>query len=876
MQRVLAVLVLGVAASLSAGESQVWWEGEDTVATNFPQSTWFDARNPSEAEKLSGGDWLTHIEERKAGDPVPYAAYDVAVPETATYDLWVRKLWKHGPFRWRFDDRPWRTVGRDIALADSVVLRTHVPANWVYIGEAALPRGRHEFRIELLAEPGEARTSGFDAFLLTTGAFLPRGKLKPGERYGRAEPGFFAFEPGLDEFTDNALLDLRSMNEPVAGMHGRLERDDDAFVLGDGTPVRFWAANVSAGNAAQRRASIDYLARKLAKLGVNMVRYHSGMMPHDGDWSRLRPDAVDNLQYLVHALKQQGIYTEISFFFPLWFNAQAAGFEGFDKIDNNKPFALLFFNERLQRMHRGWLRQMLTRPNPYTNVPLAEDPAVGLIEIVNEDSLLFWTFSKKNVPAVYWRELERGFGEWLIDAYGSIARARQAWGGGAMDGDAPDQRTMAVREAWFMTGGGLDQLTPPQRARMRDQVRFLAHLQRDFYQQTTEWLRDELGYNALVAASNWQTADRVRLDRVERWSYVAGDVIDRHGYVSGKVEGEGASYSVRVGHRYEDMSVLRHPGRCPVQAMQVRGHPQMISELGWPNPNRYRGEGTTLGAVLAARQGIDALHWFAVESNFVNPQTMAKFSMASPAVAGTFPATALMYRRGDVTTPPPAVLKRFDESSLFSLEPESQIASVALDALRESDVPEDQRPAAAAAAAAATFQRGPMVRVFGEKPVKVDRPSASVTDEVRWDEDAGVLTVDTPRTQGAVGFLEEGAVIELGDVGLTCGNAFASVLVVSLDGEPIATSKRLLVQAFTEERPYGYRVEGGRITDLGQPPFGVRKIDASVTLSGPPASKVTAIDPNGYPTDKAVTTDRVRRGTRVRLAPGALYHVIER
>ena len=262
-----------------------------------------------------------------------------------------------------------------------------------------------------------------------------------------------------------------------------------------------------------------------------------------------------------------------------------------------------------------------------------------------------------------------------------------------------------------------------------------------------------------------------------------------------------------------------------------------------------------------------------VESNFVNPQTMAKFSMASPAVAGTFPATALMYRRGDVSTPSPAVLKRFDEASLFSLAPESEIASVALDALREADVPEDQRQAASAAA---TFQRGPMVRAFGEEPVKVDRSSAAATGEVRWDENAGVLIVDTPRTQGAAGFLDEVGDIELGDLALSCGNAFASVLVTSLDGEPLATSKRLLIQAFTEERPYGYRVEGGRITDLGQPPFGVRKIDAAVTLTGPAVSQVTVLGPNGYPADKTAATDRVRRGTRVRLAPDALYHVIER
>ena len=55
----------------------------------------------------------------------------------------------------------------------------------------------------------------------------------------------WAFAPPEDKFTDNALLDLRSLNEKVAGEKGflRLSEDGNSFVLGDGTPVRFWAVD---------------------------------------------------------------------------------------------------------------------------------------------------------------------------------------------------------------------------------------------------------------------------------------------------------------------------------------------------------------------------------------------------------------------------------------------------------------------------------------------------------------------------------------------------------------------------------------------------------------------------------------------------------
>src|SRR5689334_22965230 len=48
--------------------------------------------------------------------------------------------------------------------------------------------------------------------------------------------------------SSKALLDLRFLNEPVAGQSGyvRLTPDGNGFALGDGTPVRFWAVNSEA------------------------------------------------------------------------------------------------------------------------------------------------------------------------------------------------------------------------------------------------------------------------------------------------------------------------------------------------------------------------------------------------------------------------------------------------------------------------------------------------------------------------------------------------------------------------------------------------------------------------------------------------------
>jgi hypothetical protein len=56
------------------------------------------------------------------------------------------------------------------------------------------------------------------------------------------------------------------------------------------------------------------------------------------------------------------------------------------------------------------------------------------------------------------------------------------------------------------------------------------------------------------------------------------------------------------------------------------------------------------------------------------------------------------------------------------------------------------------------------------------------------------------------------------------------VLVTSLNDQPLAHSRRILVQAMTEEKHFGWKVVGGKIASVGGLPVLVRNIDATVTL----------------------------------------------
>ncbi len=251
--------------------------------------------------------------------------------------------------------------------------------------------------------------------------------------------GTWAFEPG--QKLSGGVLDLRSLNEPSAGEHGfvRLSADGNGFVLGDGTPVRFWGVAADVG-AKVSDEDLARHARFLARLGVNMVRVGgatSGLMPQkEGSAiADVNEQFLDDVWRTVAAMKKEGIYVRVS---PFWDHGSVKyinpdwGIEGYSSGDTVN--GLLFFEPTLQRGYKAWMKHLLTDANTYTGIPLKDDPALAIVQIVSEDTIFFWWTDKiKGGPRL---ELERRFGEFAQEKYGSDEKALAAWDEAKVDGDA--------------------------------------------------------------------------------------------------------------------------------------------------------------------------------------------------------------------------------------------------------------------------------------------------------------------------------------------------------------------------------------------------------------------------------------------------------
>lgn len=719
-----------------------------------------------------------------------------------------------------------------------------------------------------------------------------------------AEP--WSFEPQEDRFTDDAVLDLRFLNETRSGETGfvRLSADGDDFVRGDGQPLRFWA--VGSDLYRGRPEEMDQHCRFLAKMGVNLVRLHATVAATQkgAEITDVNEAEIAGIHRFIQAAKEQGIYVLIS---PYYGHHETPASWKLEGYTGQQPWGAIFVDPRMQQAYKAWTRALYTRVNPHTGLAIKDDPTVALLQVHNEDSMLFWTFAR--LPDVQKVRLGKLFGDWLVKKHGSLAAAHKAWDGHRDQGDQTDAGQVAILDSWHLTQdwpGG-------QGTRVRDQLQFMGEHQRNIYVEMGRYLREELGCRQLLNATNWRTANDLKLKEVERWTYAALDWDAENEYYGSDYQhvGENNGYRIDPGHYLVSESCLHKPLELTANFKLQAGHPFIATETSWKHPNLYQSEGPWLIAAYQSLNGLDGVCWFSCDAPtwHLDPRRMfwpvgesyalTKWSCSTPMLMGMFPANSLLYRRGYLKAGATVVHEERPLESLWQREPpvidDNEIYGANTKSLAELGSPrrEDGRVSRAA------FLVGRVELKLGGDPQQTrvsdlspyldgsQQTIRSSTGELRWNYGAGVCRMDAPCAQGVVGFLQQGGGrYELGSVTIDSGNEYAAVSVVSLDGEPLASSRRVLVQVGTTARLDGWRTEpaefdfqkikivGERIVNTGSPPWKIAATDVRLTIANPGLSHGRLLDASGYERGK-IALDRQASGVQVKLPADAMYAVLE-
>ncbi len=928
------------AATAAPAADYVWVEAESASDKVEHSNEWYDPVDRKTS--LSGNDWWHSFDEPSMDSG--YVVCPFTISSAGNYRLWIRLNLSSTGYRYAIDDakpvelpvKQWReednehreTLEHERRVFDETYV-SHDGSNrhklaWIKGPAVDLSKGEHRLRISVKPGSDNKGFAAVDCFVLAADGFnfRPRMFYKPAQRVQTApelDPArSWAFPESRDTFAPSPI-DLRHLNETVAGEHGfiRLSDDGDGLVRGDGQPIRFWSGSDYAWRipfsdknlivSPTERESVAHHARWAAKRGVNMVRFHGHLPPKPPrDGSPVSRDDINEIDlhgawYMVAAFKQEGIYSTLS---PYW-GSHTDNLESWDLgFDGGSLTGLVFFYEPVQKMYKNWLRRLYTEPNPYTGIPLKDDPAVAVIQLQNEDSLLFYTESQiRGKPR---EQLVKMFGDFLKRKYGSLEKAlpryRSYESGWDMRGeDSVEKGTAGLMQMWFFTMDARDRAArwdEPTRNRMNDQLEFYTELMRNFNAEMETYLREELGCKQIINAGNWKTVDPVLCCDAERYSYTANQVIGKNAYYGSLHAGINTGWQILSQQVYANWSALKRPYFWPMNVKQPAGHPLMIFESLWVPPNLYAAEGPLVVAGQLSLTGVDSFYWFASGGEEWGAFD-GKWAYNTPMQMGQFPATALAFRKGYITRAEEPVV--YEERSLDDLWTQ-KTPLIAETAVYDPNRDKGEMPVESSVSTPVdplAFCVGPVHVRYGGNAAnnrvtpdlgklidKEHKVLTSITGEIRTDYGKGIYTVNAAKCQGAAGFLADEPEIALADVTIRSRNAYGSLVVVPLDDRPLAQSRKILVQAGTVARPSGWIArersveadgqlhDGFQIMRKGDAPVLIENTAAEIELANPSLGKATALDINGLPTDSPVAVQRRGDRLRVQLPASVLYTIV--
>ena len=222
--------------------------------------------------------------------------------------------------------------------------------------------------------------------------------------------------------------------EPIDTKAYRLVARKGHFYRG-GKRVRLWGVNLSFGASMPKHEDAPVIAERLAAAGVNTVRCHhmdTSRWPR-GLWNAkdgkgIAPEALDRLDYFIDQLAQRGICVNIN----LHVGREHSRFLGlpepnrkYDKISN-------IFTPALIDAQKKFARELLTHVNKYRKVRYADDPAVAIVEVTNENSFFMWGSEEtlRTLPEYYANILQGKYNAWLKGRYGMDQELQKVWGKG--------------------------------------------------------------------------------------------------------------------------------------------------------------------------------------------------------------------------------------------------------------------------------------------------------------------------------------------------------------------------------------------------------------------------------------------------------------
>ena len=645
----------------------------------------------------------------------------------------------------------------------------------------------------------------------------------------------------------NSLINLSFLLNAPAGKEGFIRIRNGHLAKPNGERFRIWGVNLTAASCFPSKEDAPIVAEHLARFGITCVRFHF----LDSNWSSslfvkgmdntraLDPQQFDRLDYFIAELKKRGIYTNI--------NLNVG--RNYRKGDGVKDYEYLglakvvnYFDEHIQSLHKEYARQLLTHYNPYTKSEYRNEPAIAIVELVNENSIVEAWFSDRllgkntNKRPGTWADITAWYADQLTGKYNEWLKER-----------LPSAELKAMRN---MVGVKEDELIPrltrnqfaaaPER-RFHLEATFYMELENNYFQTMYRYLREELNLQALIVGTSDHNHGKTGyplLTSTSKMDIVDGHVYWQHPRYFTDPKTKRRTFSIR------NTPMVNEPFNSTVVQLSrsaVDGKPYTVSEINHPFPNEYACEGITILAAYSAFHDWDGIFFYTFEHK--DPEEWearipGHFEIRPDPVRMTnLAAGALMFIRSDIrsalkTIPRSYSIKQVREGIRYPYSEGSYFTSGF-----SPSIP---------------LRHATRIVSFDDESaeypkVNRDSPVVSDTGELAWfhsQRGKGLVTVETEKSQALIGFLK-GHNKALKNLSAAVENEFCSIILTSLDEQSLSCSKRLLLvtTARSENKGMVWNKNRTSLSNWGSAPTVIEPVKGKVILRNLEASQKIEIIP---------------------------------
>jgi len=416
-----------------------------------------------------------------------------------------------------------------------------------------------------------------------------------------------------------------------------------------------------------------------------------------------------------------------------------------------------------------------------------------------------------------------------------------------------------------MAGVGPDQPVPRLKGQaIRDatkeryyaECRFFSDLQSGFFKTMSSYLRNQLGVKCpLIATADHSHSGSgypLELDAQQL------DIMDGHDY-----------------WRHPSVAPFRHnpmvnePLNSTVVELSrtaIAGKPYTVSEVNNPWPNQFACEGIPILAAYG-----DFLNWNGIIFYTFEPKRDANwrpvlteaFDMShDPVKMPQMAAGALMFIRGDFDGAKKTVERSYTKEEVW----DSRLVGHTNRPYFTPGFPMSVPLLHGSRIKSLDGRQTASIRAGFAAPFKSD------TGQLTWftnSADQGLVTMDSPRSQGLVGFVKANHK-QVSNLSADVTNTFCAITLSSLDSKPIAETSRMLLVTGSRGGNSGmtWRADGARPASWGESPTVIEPVTGTIILrSLHKADKVlvNALDGSGRPIGEPVSARKTDAGWEIRV-----------